>query len=434
MDVIVIGGGIAGIATAYQLRANGHRVCVVERHATVAQGATYGHGGSVLPSPLDVWFGPTFMQTRRAAKTGIVFKPGFNSDTREFAKQLARFKDPELFTGQYTALRPLVDISRDVIADIDSRYALDYEQRTGVLHVFRHEHDLELAQSAIALLQRFETPHRMLTPEECVAAEPSIPDDPPLAGGVLLGDARTANCPLFTKLLKQVLEDSGVQFQLGREVTAIRADAQRAAVELGPRAGEVDGKGRKSRDVELIGADAIVVAAGTGTPALLATLGITLPLHPLRLHTLTAPIAYEERAPHITVVDSVKRITMTRINQRMRVTGGAVLESVAKAHKPMTESMTRRALALLGQATHDWIPGAAKVSAARAWDGIRLVSPDGLPVVSPTAHARLFINAAHGPAGWGIACGAAKVIAAMVSGITPDVPVETLSALRMDRF
>ncbi|MDB5832774.1 MAG: amino acid dehydrogenase, partial [Caballeronia sp.] len=222
MDVIVIGGGIAGIATAYQLRANGHRVCVVERHATVAQGATYGHGGSVLPSPLDVWFGPTFMQTRRAVKTGIVFKPGFNSDTREFAKQLARFKDPELFTSQYAALRPLVDISRDVIADIDSRYALDYEQRTGVLHVFRHERDLELAQSAIALLQRFETPHRMLTPEECVAAEPSIPDDPPLAGGVLLGDARTANCPLFTKLLKQVLEDGGVQFQLGREVTAIR--------------------------------------------------------------------------------------------------------------------------------------------------------------------------------------------------------------------
>src|ERR1700712_1460401 len=91
MDVIVIGGGIGGIATAYQLRAAGHRVCVVERHATVAQGATYGHGGAVLPSPLDVWFGPTFMQTRRAMKTGIVFKPGFDSQTRDFAKKLAEF-------------------------------------------------------------------------------------------------------------------------------------------------------------------------------------------------------------------------------------------------------------------------------------------------------------------------------------------------------
>ncbi|CAH2790928.1 MAG: D-amino acid dehydrogenase (EC [uncultured Paraburkholderia sp.] len=38
-------------------------------HATVAQGATYGHGGTVLPTPLDVWFGPTFMASRQNAKT-----------------------------------------------------------------------------------------------------------------------------------------------------------------------------------------------------------------------------------------------------------------------------------------------------------------------------------------------------------------------------
>ena len=67
MDVIVIGGGIASIATAYQLHAAGHRVCVIERHATVAQGATYGQGGPLLPSPLDVWFGrPSW---RRAARS-----------------------------------------------------------------------------------------------------------------------------------------------------------------------------------------------------------------------------------------------------------------------------------------------------------------------------------------------------------------------------
>jgi D-amino-acid dehydrogenase len=430
MDVIVIGGGIGGIATAYQLRAAGHRVCVVERHATVAQGATYGHGVGVLPSPLDVWFGPTFMQTRRATKTGIVFKPGFDSDTREFARKLAMLNDPPLFTKHYAALRPLIDVSRDAIADIESKFGFDYEQRSGMLHVFRTERDLELAQSAIGLMQRLDMPHRVLTPEECIAAEPSIPDDPPFAGGVLLGDALTANCPLFTKLLKQVLEDHGVQFQLGREVTSIRLDNARPAVELAPRNGER----RASREVELIAADAIVVAAGTGTPGLLAPLGMPLPLHPLRLHTLTAPLAYEERAPHITIVDSVKRIAMTRINQRMRVTGGAVLQSVAKADKPLGESMTRRALALLGQATHDWIPGAAKISTARAWDGVRLLSSDGLPVVGATSHSRLFVNAAHGPAGWGLACGSARVVADLVSGVAPGVPDSTLSALRIERF
>lgn len=434
MDVIVIGGGIGGIATAYQLRAAGHRVCVIERHATVAQGATYGQSGAILPTPLDAWFGPTFMQGRRATRTGIVFKPGFNSDTREFANKLALLADPGLFANQCATLRPLVDMSRDVITEIESKHGLEFEQRPGMLHVFRTDKDLELAQSAIALLQRFEVPHRVLSAAGCVEIEPSIPDDPPLAGGVLLSEARTGNAPLFTKLLKQLLDDDGVQFLLGRDVTAIRAESQRAAVELAPR--DYDGGARraKSREVELVSADAIVIAAGTGTPALLATLGIGVPLHPVRTHTLTAPIAYEERAPHITVVDSMKRISMTRINQRVRITGGAVLQSVANTEKPMSEALTRRALALLGQATHDWIPGAAKVSAARAWDGIRLMSPDGLPVIGQANHPRIYVNAAHGPAGWALACGSARVIASMVGGETPELPRVTLGAMGLGRF
>ena len=89
MDVIVIGGGIAGVATAYQLRAAGHRVCVVERHATVAQGATYGHGGTMLPTPLDVWFGPTFMASRQNAKNGVIPRPASMAPARQFVKQLA---------------------------------------------------------------------------------------------------------------------------------------------------------------------------------------------------------------------------------------------------------------------------------------------------------------------------------------------------------
>jgi D-amino-acid dehydrogenase len=425
MDVIVIGGGIGGIATAYQLLAAGHRVCVIERHATVAQGATYGHGGPMLPSPLDVWFGPTFMGSRSAAKTGIVFRPGFDSAARDFAKKLALLREPEAFTAQYARLRPLVELSRRVIGEIEAAFGLDCEQRRGVLHVFRRPRELEQAAAAIDLLRRFEVPHRVLSPAECAAAEPSVPEDPPFAGGVMLDDERTANCPLFTKQLKQILEERGVQFRLGREVASIHLDNGGVAVELMPIAGV---------QYDRVTADAIVVAAGIGTPALVSRVNGKLPLHPLRLHSLTAPIAYEEHAPHITIVDSVKRIAMTRVNQRLRVAGAGVLQSEAKTLKPLGAGLADRVFALLGQGTHDWVPGAAKVSAARTWEGLRLLSPDGLPVVGATGHARLFVNAAHGPAGWGLACGSAKVVADLVSGLTPDIPADTLAALRIDRF
>jgi D-amino-acid dehydrogenase len=431
MDVIVIGGGIAGVATAYHLRAAGHRVCVVERHATVAQGATYGHGGSVLPTPLDVWFGPTFLASRQNAKNGVVNKIGFNGAARQFVKQLAALQEPQAFARQYGRMRALIEASREALADMEARFGLEFEQTAGLLHLVRGEHEWQLTQPALELLRQYEVQHRVLTPAECAEYEHSVRTEPQFAGGVLFEQERTANCPLFAKLIKQTLDSQGgVQFMLGCEVSAIRLESQRASVELAPRASA----GARSHEVEVIHADAIVVAAGHGSLALLERAGMRLPLHPLRLHTLVAPIAHEECAPHVAIVDAVKRIGISRMNQRLRIAGGAVLQSAGQIDKPLGEAVTTEALALLGQATHDWIPGAARISAALPWEGVKLLSPDGLPVIGNALHPRLFVNAGHGPAGWGLACGAGKLVADLLSGHAPDLPDDTLAALRADRF
>jgi D-amino-acid dehydrogenase len=431
MDVIVIGGGISGIATAYQLNAAGHRVCVVERHATVAQGATYGDGGTLLPSPLDVWFGPTFMRARQALDSGIVYKPGLNGQVRRFAKRLAGLREPDAFAAQFARLQSLVDASRETLAALETGHGLEFEQRTGVLHVVRDERDWDAMQPALELLRTFEVPHRTLDAAECAALEPSVPVEPGFAGGVLLDTERAGNCPLFTKLLKQLLDERGVQFRFGAEVAALRVDGGRAAVELAPPRG--DRRAAKSRDVDVISADAIVVAAGAGSVALLEPLGWRLPLHPLRVHTLTAPIAYEEHAPRFTIVDSIRRIAMSRTHRRLRIGGGGVLQSLQDTARPLAEPLADTALALLGQAAHDWIPGSARISAALSWQGIKLLSPDGLPVVGATPHPRIFTNFGHGPAGWGLACGSAKVVADCL-GAEPGWPADTLAALRAGRF
>ncbi|CAN7345390.1 FAD-dependent oxidoreductase [Trinickia sp. LjRoot230] len=431
MDVIVIGGGVVGVATAYQLHSAGHRVCVIERHATVAQGATYGHGGAILPTPLDVWFGPTLTKSPRAPRSGVVYRPGLNSRTRRFMQRLAELQPPDAFRNQYRRLRPLVDASREAVAAIEASFNFEFEQRSGILHVVRHAREWEQVQSALDLLREFEVQHHVLTAAECAQIEHSVPADPAFAGGVLFENERLANCPLFTKLVKQVLEeDRGVRFMFGRAVESIRLDNDRAAVELAL----TDGTRSSAREVDVVSADAIVVAAGAGSLPLLAQAGLTLPLHAARFFALTAPIAYEECAPHLAVVDTVRRITMTRANQRVRVAGAALVQPEREIAKPATEPLAKAATAVLAQATHDWIPGAAKISAAHAWDGVQVLSPDGLPVVGQALHPRLFVNVGHGPAGWGLACGSAKVIAEIVSGATPSVPPDTLAALRADRF
>ncbi|MEA3122950.1 MAG: hypothetical protein QOH33_2540 [Paraburkholderia sp.] len=431
MDVIVIGGGIAGVATAYQLHAAGHRVCVIERHTTVAQGATYGHGGTLFPTPLDVWFGPTFMKMARAPRSGIVYKPKFNSATRRFMQRLARLQAHDAFRDQCRRLKALVDVGREAVSSIETRFGFEFEERSGMLHVVRHARDWEQTQSAVDLLREFEVEHRVLSAAECGEIEHSVPTEPDFEGGVYFEHERAGNCPLFTKLVKQALEEhGGVQFMLGRAVGAMRLDNQRAAVELAPAQGERT----SAREVDVVSGDAIVVAAGAGSVALIGRAGLHLPVHPARFFALTAPIAYEERAPHLTVVDTARRITMTHANQRVRVAGAALIQPERDAAKPPAEPLVEAATAVLAQATHDWIPGAARISAAHAWDGVKMLSPDGLPVVGQALHPRLFVNFAHGPAGWGLACGSAKVVAELVSGAEPSVPPETLAALRVDRF
>ncbi len=426
MDVIVIGGGIAGVATAYQLRAAGHRVCVVERHATVAQGASYGHSGVVLPTPLDVWFGPTFLRNGRHSSGGVICKTGVTGQARAFVKRLASLHGSEAFAARYALLRPLIESAQAALDDVEGRFQLEYEQREGLLYLVRGNDEWSLNQSALELLRRFETPHHVLTPHECVAAEHTIPADPPFAGAVRFDQARIANCPLFVKQLKQTLDTlGGVQFETGRTVSAIRVENQRAAVELAPRPDEAG----KRRDVEVISADAVVVAAGAQTPKLLAPLGLKLPVYPVRVHTLNAPVAHEECVPNTTLVDAARRIVVTRTNHRLRIAGGAVLQRTKQLEQALPEALTEEALALLGEASRDWAPGAARISAALAWEGMKLLSADGLPAVGNTGHPRLFVNAGHGPAGWALALGSARLIAAQVSGTAPDLPADTIEAL-----
>jgi D-amino-acid dehydrogenase len=286
------------------------------------------------------------------------------------------------------------------------------------------------------LLVEQETPHQVLSAGECAALEPSVPAAD-VAHGIWLPYERSANCPLFAKQLKQVLDDQDVQFQFGRRAIGIRVESSRIAVELVPREAEAARRG----DIDAMVADAVVVAAGAGSPALLTCCGVSLPLQPALLHALTTSIAHEERAPQVAVVDTVKRITIARMTDRLRIAGAPLVQSPRRrAAGSGADALREQAIALLGQAAHDWIPGAAKISAGHAWQGPKLLSPDGLPVVGPLAtgsagaQPRLFVNFAHGPGAWALAHGSANLIADCVSGVPPDVPAETLQAISPLRF
>jgi D-amino-acid dehydrogenase len=158
-------------------------------------------------------------------------------------------------------------------------------------------------------------------------------------------------------------------------------------------------------------------------------------VQPIRLHALTAPLLHEEHAPQFTLVDNKRRIVIARLNhQWIKITGTAVLQSQVKILQGADPALRTQALDRLIQAGYDWAAGAIKFSAANYWDGINLLSPDGLPIVSRTHHPRLYVNLAHGPAGWGLSIGSAALITALLDNRLAKEDRDFAHMLSVDRF
>jgi D-amino-acid dehydrogenase len=58
MRIVVMGGGVVGVTTAYQLQKDGHDVVVLERNGQTAEGASWGNAGMIAPGHSFVWSSP----------------------------------------------------------------------------------------------------------------------------------------------------------------------------------------------------------------------------------------------------------------------------------------------------------------------------------------------------------------------------------------
>ena len=58
MRVAVVGAGIVGVTTAYELAAQGHEVTVLERRGSVAEETSFANAGVLAPGYVTPWAAP----------------------------------------------------------------------------------------------------------------------------------------------------------------------------------------------------------------------------------------------------------------------------------------------------------------------------------------------------------------------------------------
>ncbi len=414
MHVLVIGAGIIGVTTAFELRSRGFEVTVLDRRPGVAQEGSYANAGVVSTAYAGPWAQPgmpaKIVGYMLRSASPVIFRPSLDpAQWRWLMRWLGECR-LQRFRVNKQRMQRLAEYSRAVLHELRSRHSIDYEQAQGWLQLFRTAADLARARPSIELLAQSGTAHRLLDAEQCRRLEPALVEGTPLAGGLHLLDEETGNCAYFARRIKDLAAARGVDFRFNAAVSRLVIDG---------------GRFREARTAAgAIAADAVVVAAGADSGRLLRRTGIHVPLYPVKGYALTASITRHELAPMMSLMDEAYKVAITRMGNRLRIAGTAELGSRRLA-------LRDAALGTLLRVARDWFPGAAAYAQAQPWVGARPMLPDGPPVLGPTRVANLFLNLGHGSTGWAMSCGSARIVADIVAGARPQID---LDGLTLDRF
>jgi D-amino-acid dehydrogenase len=408
--VIVIGGGVVGLASAWWLAEAGFRVAILERREHIGQGASFANGGQLsyrYVAPLaDAGVPLKALQWLMRRDGPLRFR--LEADPRQW-RWLAQFlKNCNATANRRTTatLLKLGELSKATMAGLNlPEAAADFGWReAGKLVVYRSRQAFDAAVARPDV----DAVGQLLTPAEAIILEPALAAmRPVLTGAIFTPGEAVADCHAFCQLLEQRL------LQHPRFEGVLHGTAQRLITRHGKLTAVETERAR-------LGADRFVLAAGIQSRDLAATAGIRLPLYPLKGYSLTAPIRPLDRAPDISVTDFERKVLYARIGQRLRI--AAMVDMVGED----TSIDTRRVASLLRLA-REAMPAAADYDEAVPWAGLRPATPNSAPIIGPSRYGNLWLNVGHGPLGFTFACGSASILADLMCGREAPFPIETLN-------
>ena len=426
MHIAVIGAGVVGVTSAYELAAAGHTVSVFDHGGTIAGEASFAPAGMDGPGWALGW-------SALAAGGGRWPGVGLGASPQHWgwAVQWLHAHRRSALPLLQQRVQRLAAHSLEHAQELTRSLNLEFENSTGVLVLSRSAADTQRMHGAIAVLERLGVAHRRLTSDECLSVEPGLNPQTLPDAGVHLPQEGTANCREFTHLMRQHAERLGVRFVFHTQVTAMSA-GERPVLTLrssAPAAGRSGSVQEPAATDERPAFDAVAVCCALGSIPLLAAGGLKLPMVGVHGHTVTLPLRLDDISaqsvgPRSAVIDAGVRISITRSGSRVRVAAVSRLGRHAGTDD-------RAAVQPLYGALDHWFPGCARASQSQHWAGTCPALPDGLPLIGASGIPGVWLNLGHGDTGWAMACGSARVLADAISGRTPGIDIQGLGIERL---
>lgn len=395
-DVLVLGGGVIGLACAHYLLAAGRRVTVVDQ-GHVGGGSSHGNCGTLTPSHAMPLAMPGVVGTavrwlfKRDAPLRI--KPRFDPALLRWLEAFRRRCNWDDFTATTAAKAPLLLRSAELIAELVEREKLDCEYRAGgTLHVFRDENALADSLWYPRVLAEVGIAVDVLEPARLEALEPAL--KPGTVGGYFNpGDAQLRPDRFVAELARLVRERGG-QIDEQTEINAINVE-----------------RGRISRILTSKGvysARDVVFALGAWSPALAGPLGLRLPIQPGKGYSITysrpvlcprTPLTLKEASVCVTAWDSGFRL-------------GSTMEFAG-----YDSSLNRTRLDALRRSAANYLHVPEGPTMQEEWYGWRPMTPDDLPILGRVRGIEnLCMATGHGMLGVTMSAATGLLVSEVVSG------------------
>ncbi len=448
MRVAVIGAGVIGVTTAYELGADGHDVTVFERRGTVAAESSFANAGLVAPGYVAPWAAPGMpgKVISHLLSSHAPVRVGRHLDfaTLGWLWRWWRACKPQTYRANRARMHRLAHFSRERLHELTARLHLDFERGQGFLVLLRSARDLALAEPGIRALAELGAAPQVLDAAACRLVEPGLNTETALHAGVYSKDDEVGNCREFTHLLRKEAARGGVRFRFQAQVERIVAGPRPSLVIVRTPGDPRDEAAAISRagtsgwsatdpQYDVVGElsfDAIVVCAALGSSHLLRPLGIRLPLLPVYGYSVTAPLRHDDQhlhyEPRAALMDERYKVAISRLGNRVRVAGSAEIGG-------HPERQNEAAQKTLDKVLDDWFPGVTNRAQAQRWKGSRPMLPDGPPVLGPSGSEGVWLNLGHGGSGWALACGSARLVADSVAGRKTPIGIDGLGIERLWR-
>lgn len=416
-DVVIVGGGIIGLCSAYYCTLAGHRVTVVERGPAHHNCCARGNAGMIVPSHFVPLAAPGMaamgMRMMGNPKSPFYIKPRLDWRLADWGMKFIEAATADRVAAAEPVLRDLHLESRKLFLQLSSQQGFNFGlKRNGLLMLCQTPEMLSEESAMSHRARALGIPAETLDTEETSKLDPGV--DLEICGSVYYPEDCHLDPARLLDSLTRFLTESGVRFKWQSEATQwVRTDGRIRSIQLPD--GELEG-------------DEFIVAGGSLSPNLVKSLGIHLPMQAGKGFSVT--VKRPPQLPKICSILTEARVAVTPMGKSVRF--GGTMEMSGINHEISAQRVTG-----ITESAARYFPrfNHYHFESLQPWVGLRPCSPDGLPYLGRSSVANnLIVATGHAMLGLSLGPITGQTVAQFIDGKSPGISSPLLSPDRYNGF